>query len=219
MKKRAAAVIFLTVEGTLYALFLGLDILSAGGTTALKFAAILLVAAAGLFAGKKREDHLVTAALWLTVCADVFLLVLDRYYGAGVLLFCGVQVLYTLRLSPEKPVRALLIRAIPAAIAAAIGSKWGAMTALPAYYIVWFAGNLLAAWRSAAKKKTGRSLLFAWGLLLFFCCDVCVGLHNLPQAGMPGWLPGFAQNAMWAFYLPGQIMILSSTHVWKGEEE
>ena len=218
MKKRAAAAFFVS-EGTLYTLFLTRDILSAGDTTVLKFTAILLVAVAGMFAGKQREDRLVTAALWLTVCADMFLLVLDRYYGVGVLLFCVVQFFYALRLSPEKPVRALLIRAIPAAAAAAIGSRWGAMTALPAYYIVWFAGNLLAAWRDAAKRKKGRSCLFALGLLLFFCCDLCVGLHNLPQAGMPGWLPGFAQNAMWAFYLPGQIMILSSTHVWKGEEE
>lgn len=38
------------------------------------------------------------AAMALTLGADTFLLLLNRWYGAGVALFCGVQGLYLIRI-------------------------------------------------------------------------------------------------------------------------
>ena len=58
--------------------------------------------------------------------------------------------------------------------------------------------------------RAGRR--FSLGLCLFLCCDICVGLHNLFLAAPPA-LPGLArtvQLAMWAFYLPSQVLIVLS---------
>lgn len=206
---------FLAVEGLFYLWFLTCDITGAGDSTLVKFAAIALVAFAGLFAGKTSNGRIVTKALLFTVCADVFLLLLNRYYALGVTLFLVVQLLYTLRLSPAgKRGLALLSRAIPAGFAFWVSAPYGLMIALPAAYIVWFALNLVDGLRQAAVRRERSAILFATGLLLFFCCDLCVGAHNLPSGILPGWMPGFAACAMWAFYLPSQLLILCSTSVW-----
>ncbi len=53
-------------------------------------------------------------------------------------------------------------------------------------------------------------LIFSLGLILFVCCDICVGFNNLaaylPVDGLEGVLK-FAAVGMWAFYLPSQVMI------------
>lgn len=210
---------FLAVEGVLYLLFISRDLLRLGGTVWLKFAAIVLVAAAGVgFAGPARADRLTAAALCATLAADLFLLVLDAAYPLGLTLFLLVQALYTLRLAAEFRARRsrLLSRALPALAAALFFTQYGTTAALAAAYIVWFAGNLIDSIRCAARRPDGQRICFAFGLALFFCCDLCVGVHNLPAALPPAWLSGFASVAMWVFYLPGQILILASTEALKG---
>lgn len=218
---RRAVRCFFAVESVLYALFLALDVLSALDTMWLKFTGIALVAVVGLFAGRGLENRFTTAALCLTVTADVFLLLLDSHYMLGVALFLAVQTLYTLRLAVcrgDALWRQLLVRLIPALAAAAWTAPYGVTTALPAAYIVWFAVNLLDSLLLAARQPDRRRVCFAVGLILFFCCDLCVGAHNLPASALPAWLPGFAQIAMWAFYLPGQVLILASTDAMGGRQ-
>ena len=57
-------------------------------------------------------------------------------------------------------------------------------------------------------KSRGRSstaAIYAAGLILYFCCDLCVGLNNLTPSPI-------TNIAMWAFYLPGQVLIASSAN-------
>ena len=206
---------FLAAEGALYALFMLGDIGGLWPGRLLKFAAIALVAAMGARAG--RQHRLTAAALGLTLLADVFLLLLNSAYAVGVALFLAVQGCYALRLAKRRGRYAgLLPRAVPALLAALLTAGRGVLVALPAAYICVFAVNLLDALWLAARGRERPS--FALGLLLFFCCDLCVGAYNLPAALLPGWLPGFAAVAMWGFYLPGQVLILASTGVLKGEK-
>lgn len=206
---------FLAVEGLLYFWFLACDLCGVGDSTAVKFAAIALVTFAGLFAGNTPDGRIVSMALLFTVCADIFLLLLDRYYVLGVALFFVVQLVYTLRLAPAgKWGWAFVLRAVSAGFVATLSAPYGLMVALPAAYIVWFAINLMEGLRQALVQQTRSTILFAVGLLLFFCCDLCVGAHNLPLEILPTWMPSFAAVAMWAFYLPGQILILCSTPLW-----
>ncbi len=197
---------FLAAEAVLYLSFLAFDLLSVHTQWSvwIKFISISLAAAAGLAV----RERYVTPALVLTACADVFLLLLGRDYLVGIGLFLLVQALYTLRLVwPDGNVRAALaVRAVPAAAAALLCARSGAVECAAAAYIVWFAINLLHAIRKAHVTRERKPIRFAVGMALFFCCDLCVGLHNLPQNA----LSGFAAIAMWAFYLPGQILILSS---------
>ena len=215
LKIRAARLAFWGAEGVLWLWFLAWDATGAGNTTPVKFAAICLACLAALISAPRgRASALTAAALAVTVCADLFLLVWNTRYAVGVALFVGVQALYTLRLSPRKPWKGLLLRALPALGAGLLLNRWGLLTALPGAYILWFALNLADALRQAAARRGREEILFALGLGLFFCCDLCVGAHNLPPALLPGWLPPFAALAMWGFYLPGQVLIVSS--VWKG---
>ena len=213
--------IFLVLEALLYAAFLALDLTggSAALSAGLKYAGIALVVLAGLTALRSRDGWIVFAALVLTAAADVFLLLLDAHYLAGVALFLCVQALYTERLCVMSGMNRTLhftARAMLAGFAAAfVGKAFGRLEMLAAAYIVWFFMNLAHSVSIAAQTRTRRAVLFAAGLGLFFLCDLCVGVQNLPQSA----LSAFANVAMWAFYLPGQVLIVLSADSFGGQHE
>ena len=210
--------IFILTETILYLVFMGMDLAGVPGTEPVKFAAILLLALSAL---DFREPR-VSAALLFTAAADVFLLLLDRYYAAGIACFLVVQILYASRLAGQRDDPSAPSPGVPdwlkAALSAAAGLLactswgWGLTEGLAAAYIALFALNLLHACRLAAHAKQRRWTLFAIGLALFFCCDLCVGVHNMPGFGSPV-LQRFANVAMWGFYLPGQVLIRQSAYV------
>ena len=195
--KRSTRIVFLTIEALLYAAFLLMDLLTDADTRWLKFAAILLVALASLLS----DNRLFTTALCLTAAADVFLLVLDRCYEVGLLLFVTVQLLYSFHLKSK---RFLAVQIALTLISVMIGGITLRIEGLAAGYIAVFTVNLLHAGFLLARQKSKHLLLFFTGLVLFFCCDLCVGYFNLGT----GPFYSFARIAMWGFYLPGQILIL-----------
>ena len=68
-------------------------------STPLKYASILLCALfALLWAWIGGGDGLVALAMGLTAAADTFLLELNVHYAVGLLLFCGGQLCYFLRI-------------------------------------------------------------------------------------------------------------------------
>ena len=197
--KRATMNVFLTAEIILYCAFLLLDLFTSADTKWLKFAAILLVALMG-FRSERRE---ITAALCLTAAADVFLLVLDRWYDFGILLFIIVQLLYAVSMRAKKTI---FIQFAIVLIAVVLYFVTGKTEIMACGYITVFLCNLIHAGIKAAIVKDRKTILFFTGLALFFCCDLCVGYYNIGT----GPLRGFCSVAMWGFYLPGQVMILLS---------
>ena len=206
-------VLFLAVLGCLYAAFLALDLLrpGSGWDVPLKYAAIVLCFLKALGCPKNTDGLLTRWALGLTLAADLFLLVLDRWYPAGVACFCGVQVLYLIRIRraggwplwPELALRALAAAGL-LGLAAALGAMNG-LTALALCYFSQLACNAIAA---LLLGRRGRVL--AAGLLLFVGCDLCVGAMNLAPALaalLPDPLFSFARVGMWLFYLPSQALI------------
>lgn len=76
-------------------------------------------------------------------------------------------------------------------------------------YIVHFAlVNLTGSARNLCRHGVKSDRLFFTGLLLYFICDLFVGIWNLPGGGVV-WqeLQEIARPAMWGFYLPGQVLI------------
>ena len=183
--------LFWTAEALLYAAFLTLDLLNAGAgwNKGLKYASILLCFAFARAEAADWDGRLVGTALGFTLAADWFLLVLDRWYLAGVCAFCVVLVL-----GAEGALAAL--------------GLWEPLTAVSALYFIQLAVNALESLR-LGRRYAG----FALGLWLFIGCDLCVGLRNLsaflPGAGQGG-LFAFARVGMWLFYLPSQVLIASS---------
>ncbi len=200
--------VFPTLAEGLWLVFLFLDLSGMSGSTWVKFAAICLCAATAWTGAGSPDGKLVSAALTLTVCADIFLLLLnrdvtDRLIGVGI--FIVVQLLYAYRLyrlrgntfSRWGLVRLLAVLSLPGP---ALGPH-GWLYALTAIYFLNLCVNTAEAFALKAPKPLGR---FAWGLLLFLGCDVCVGAWNL------GLFGDFARVGMWLFYLPSQVLIVLS---------
>lgn len=225
---------YLIAETILYILFLSIDIsgkdfgdLSAG----LKYCGILLCFLSTFFLypenTKSSERYLLRGALFFTAFSDIFLLFLDSYLIVGLLTFCIVQFLYLFRLYLWRKQRGfgqrfgvLLIRN-GALILAVLGSLWGLNISpepLMIVVVIYFTGILLntldALWLCLKVRKR-KEILFGVGMLLFFLCDVNVGLFNLSSfiATESPWLDSlysFASVAMWLFYLPAQVGIVLS---------
>ncbi len=214
--RRSVLPITIALECALYAAFLLGDLTRSFDTVWLKYASICLAALAAVLNCAPGDRMIVAAALCVTALADLFLLVLDSGYALGILLFVIVQLLYAFRLVRlenvgVKQVGLMRIPAILIFLAAMLFSNLTSALALG--YITLFAVNLLHAIRAAAASRDRRMSVFALGLGLFFCCDLCVGLFHV--SGGAVW--DFARVAMWAFYLPGQVLILCSAFDMKGE--
>ena len=204
--KRFAWIAFLAAEALLYCTFLFLDLQTGADTKWLKFSALLLVAIASLWSG----DIIISAALCLTAAADIFLLMLNQWYGLGIFFFFIVQLLYSIHLHSGKVLHMQIVLMILSTIIALITQQ---IEVFAIGYITVFLLNLIHAASHAAQLRSNQSVLFFLGLLLFFCCDLCVGYYNIGSGAF--W--AFARVAMWGFYLPGQVLILLSAISQQGD--
>ncbi len=197
--------VFLWLAALLYAWFMLLDLTARGNSVPVKFAAILLCLLAALGSLRTVDGRLTALALALTVGADWFLLVLDRHYLAGVLLFCAVQLVYLCRLAclRGRLVRPLLaVRSLPLALLP-LGAD--ALSSAAAFYFTGLVCNAAEAF--SLRRQSRRAAVFALGLALFICCDLCVGAWNI------GLQNSFTRVAMWLFYLPSQVLIVLSAQI------
>lgn len=199
--KKPAQLVFLVAEALLYLTFLTLDLTGRGSDTIwLKYGGILLCLLWAALLALRGGDRLVAPALLFTAGADWFLLVRGHRFMLGVALFLVVQTLYLLRLrragmGSDLPLRSGL--ALLLALAVVLLNMGTALNLLVALYFSQLLANTILAWRA------GKAL-FAAGLTLFVCCDICVGLFNL------GLLTPFSSVGMWLFYLPSQVLIALS---------
>ncbi len=207
--KRTVTGGFLCLEAALYLAFLALDLTGrSGATIPLKYAGILLCLAVSLWSACRGGERLVPLALLLTALADSLLLVANRYYALGVLIFLGAQAVYLVRLlrGAERSLWPLRV-ALPllAGVVFYLLELATPLNLLAGLYFSQLAVNTLAAWLAPGK----RWRCFALGLTLFVCCDLCVGVFNVPGL-FPAALFSFARVGMWLFYLPSQVLIALS---------
>jgi len=191
--------IFLTLEGSIYATFLILDFTGHGGQTIwIKYSGILLCLLFALLCALRSGDKLVFPAMIFTAAADWFLLVRGDYLGVGVVLFLVVQSIYLVRLRKIGANSGLWLRIILPLLFGVTLVLLRAATPLyllVALYFSQLVSNTVLAWRA-------KQWLYAIGMTLFVCCDICVGMFNIGLA-----LP-FSSKAMWLFYLPSQVLIV-----------
>ena len=206
---RNTLLLFLLPECVLYTVFLAMALAGHGALSiCVKYAGILLCLAFACLAAARGGDRLIPFALACTALADLFLLVLNRYYPLGVAIFLVVQTLYLLRLRRDGADSALWLRAGLALILALAVYGLGMLSPLNLLVCLYFSqllSNTCLAW--TVKGRFQR--LFALGLTLFVGCDVCVGLFNLSGL-VPDALYQFARVGMWLFYLPSQVLIALS---------
>lgn len=187
---------------------------------------------------------MLSIALSFTVFADIFLLFTD-YYVIGVCCFCVVQTLYLVRivnmkgevgciegrirsrnlyrkgkrLFLEQFIKRILISSVIVGILLVIKFPVDMLFSITTFYFISFICNIILVYQIRAKSHYFhgdiRLGLFWGGLVLFFCCDIMVGIFNAAgyvplQEDIYRTLYQVSSIGMWVFYLPGQVMITLS---------
>lgn len=189
--------VFILISIVLYALFMFIDIVGVYDSTYIKYLAIVTCFVYAVVTKKK----FFIISLFFTLLADFFLLVLDKYYIIGVMLFVIVQVTYIFYLSSLDIDTHLLLRLlIPLAfsILLTINNANSLLNILTVFYF----SQLLVSCLSLLNNKKHK--LFFIGLCLFVLCDICVGLHNIYPSNK------LIALGQWFFYLPSQALIVLS---------
>lgn len=191
MKKK-----FFVIESIVYLSFIILDILKIDASY-IKYLGIVFCFLYALINYKKYQ----TLSMIFTLIADMFLLVLDKYYEIGVLSFIVVQMIYTLfikNINDKYFKQFILVRIVVLILGISILYISKNLSLLNILVIIYFSNLLINTFESYNTKNNTLSI----GLTLFVCCDICVGLHNiLPQQTIASFL-------MWVFYLPSQVLIV-----------
>lgn len=209
------------VEFIIYIIFNALLCKPAIDTTYLKYAGILLCLAVTVsmiyFTREEKDSLVLTGALISTAISDLFILVINDFYEIGLVTFIITQSIYFYRLyrGRQRAYISLFIRFAAMGVLLGIMIPKSGMNLLlieVCVYIVMLAGNCADAW--VICNKSLKNLLFAIGITLFLCCDICVGLDNAGMVGIElgAGLKNFVGPAIWAFYLPSQVLIVLSVN-------
>ena len=172
-----------------------------------------------------RRDYnyiLTTAGLLMTICADLFLVVLNPQIPVLAMGFFSItQICYFIRIyRNQESIRARRIHLITrvglvvlamAATVLVLGEKTDALSLISLFYY----GNLLINTVFAFTNK--RIRILAIGLLLFTLCDLFIGLNILCSSYIPlqegtflYFLANPGVNMAWIFYVPSQTLIAVS---------
>ena len=180
---------FIAIEAIIYITFNILSATLPGDPIYLKYAGVLLclaVAASMIWFYRDKDAVILTCALVFTAISDLFILVLDDYYQIGLVTFIATQTVYLYRLYRDRMdkikitvlIRVLLMALMLAVVDVIMADNGGLnfMLAEVCVYIIMLAGNVVDAFILCGRGF--KNILFAVGLLLFLCCDICVGLDN-----------------------------------------
>lgn len=213
--------IFVIIEITFSIL---IQITSGDINTILSFSTIVLACIFPLLFMNRNRNYIYTQiGLVCTVCADLFLVVIEPMYQIPAMCFFSItQICYFLRIyfnqsSNKQKLIHLLIRIIMIVLVLSITTivlkdKTDFLSIISMFYYTNLIMNIIFA--SIQYKK---SLLFPIGLLLFACCDLLIGLDVLDSLYLEikvgtflSFLcnPGF--NLAWVFYVPSQMFIALS---------
>lgn len=219
---------FVLAETAIYIVFQIYDFAFNENLIYLKYAGILTCLAFAVvsifFYGK--DGGMLTVALTFTALSDLFILVLNRYFEAGICTFIVTQAVHFVRIyliNGKKPYISLGVRLGAVAAGLAVFGGLGMLnSAIVVLAVIYFPQLLINAVESALLIKIDKKyiLLFV-GLALFTVCDICVGIDNM--GGINGnaddvtlglniseGLKNFVHSAIWTVYLPAQVCIVLS---------
>lgn len=220
--------VLLAIIVIFYSIFLYIDFLKVEtfiSSDTIKFLSMLLVFLVCLMIGKNsisnKDRSLLTLGLFLTVIADIFLLLLDNYYIFGVGLFSMVQILYSIRYKTNHSKTILarfsllfIVLLIFYIILDTFIIEVDFLIVLSLYYAI----CLLSSTKKAIdlhRKKTFPKLnskILALAMILFLLCDINVGLYNIVKSisisnSLTISLANISSISMWFFYLPSQVLL------------
>lgn len=151
-------------------------------------------------------------ALLFTVCADVFLVLINQpnILVFGYLFFSLVQTVYAfyLKITPLTCGIRIVSYILFLVVLHLVG-KFELAYIVAAWSMSQLIINVIVAWVSYAKKRTCPSLLLAAGMTLFFGCDGSIMLRIL-LAGQETTFYHVICLLVWTCYIPSQVAIVTS---------
>lgn len=190
--------VYLVIQLFIYIIFIYLDI-NKQASYLIKYLGIIInfLYALILYIKNKKYDLLFLIALLFTMIADYFLLVTNDYYIIGVICFCLVQTIYGYKLSSIKSfIYRIIIFITISLVLPLFKIEQSLLNICSIYSFTNLSANLYC---SFIKKDT----LFSTSLLLFWLCDLNVGIYNIPIKA----LYNLSAYLMWIFYFPSQVII------------
>lgn len=152
--------------------------------------------------------NLIPLAFAMTLVADTFLCLIDGIYIMGFLFFFLVESVYMLYLKVTYISLSARLGIYSVLLFAA--GKMGLLNlsnALALANMAQLTINVFCAWRQRRNRKSRDSLLFAWGITLFFICDFSIGIRTLVEVQPVHDIAAFA---VWTCYIPAQVLLLSA---------
>lgn len=225
--KRITIKFLLLLIALLYISFLYIDIFAKNiflSSSTLKFISIIFIFIISILIKDNplsyKDIHLLQIGLFITLIADLFLLVLDSHYILGIFLFSIVQILYSFRYEFRNfkfTIRNFSIIFLGLSIFYLIINKFiieiDFLFIMGIFYAICLLNSVVKAVKSY-KYKTypapNRQMILI-GMILFLFCDVNVGLYNiLGYINKTGLLYNISSVSMWLFYLPSQVLLALS---------
>ncbi len=217
--KFAVTAVFIAAEVALYLTFMLGD---SGNSDAVKYSGVIVCAVFSLYCCKNLRlcDFLLAGAMVFTVISDWFLLITEENLEIGLATFIIAQLLHFARiyvLRKKRPYVSLISRLLLCCAVIVVLYFLSALELLTALVAVYFCNLLINFLDSFLLLKINKLYaLLCLGLLLFICCDICVGLYNFGRVlsiSIPAAVINFADRGMWAFYLPSQTLIVLSGEI------
>lgn len=171
-------------------------------------------------AATRRDISLLQLAMFITVIADLCLVILN-YYILGVVFFSLVQITYCVRYATKKPKTTLIQFFVifqcilfSYVIASFFIEKIDVLLTISLFYIICLLNSVfksIKAWKNNLYPSPCRYMI-VFGMILFLLCDICVAISNLtallPLTGY--FMSRFQQITcflIWVFYLPSQLLL------------
>lgn len=169
---------------------------------------------------KTNDSRLVSNALFFTMIADTFLVLLNKYYSLSVSIFIIVQMIYYLRLKSFRNENKIIslditrfLLTLSIIILAFIVFKENT-DFLIVVTIIYFINLIINFIESILYIKITK--LFILGLLFFVFCDIFVGIWNiekyiyLKENTILSKIINLNLNTVWLCYVPSQVLIFLS---------
>ncbi|WP_408629709.1 lysoplasmalogenase family protein [Alkaliphilus flagellatus] len=228
-KKELFLKILLITICILYILFLYIDIFNIQdfiSSDILKYISIIFCFLITLILGEncldKKDISLLQTGLFITVFADLFLLILD-YYILGITLFCFVQIIYYIRYKGYRDsftiVRFIIIFLFIMAVYFTLNIfiiKIDFILAIAFFYSICLMTSTIEAIKAFKNNlyPYPNNYMVLWGMIFFFLCDINVAISNLTrEIFVP--LYNISILLIWFFYLPSQILLSISGNKFK----
>ena len=220
--------ILLIPIGVLYFTFLYMDLFNIQvfmSSNMIKFICIILCFIISILTREhalcNRDISLLQIGLFITILADLLLLILDSHYILGITLFCIVQIIYSIRYDVGNT-RSTIRKFIIIFVAIPIGyivinifiMKVDFLFMIGLYYVVCLLTSLTKAIKAYKYKiyPNPNRHMIALGMILFLMCDINVALYNIIGfISLTGKFINILYNisfiSMWLFYLPSQVLL------------